>query len=76
LEGQGSPRALSLRLDAHVLSDTPVRTRNLAWQHRDSIAMSWIFGTISLDLQDIVRAPGGTVRETWLALEIQFLGNA
>jgi hypothetical protein len=38
--------------------------------------MSWIFGTISLDLQDIVRTPDGTVRDAWLALESQFLGNA
>jgi hypothetical protein len=42
----------------------------------DSIAMSWIFETISLDLQDIVRTPGGTAHEAWLALESQFLGNA
>ena len=38
--------------------------------------MSWIFGTLSLDLQDIVRTHGGTARQAWLALEGQFLGNA
>ena len=47
-----------------------------AWQRLDSVALSWIFGTLSLDLQDIVRALGGTAREAWLALEGQFLGNA
>ena len=38
--------------------------------------MSWIFGTISLDLQDIVKTHGGTARQAWLAFEVQFLGNA
>ena len=37
--------------------------------------MSWIFGTISLDLQDLVRTHGGTARQAWVALEGQFLGN-
>jgi hypothetical protein len=56
--------------------NTHVWARNLAWQRLDSIAMSWIFRTISLDLQEIVRTLGGTAREAWLALETQFLGNA
>ena len=38
--------------------------------------MSWIFGTISLDIQDLVRTHGGTARQAWLALEGQFLDNA
>ena len=46
------------------------------WLRLDSVAMSWIFGTISLDLQDIVRTHGGTTRQAWQALEEQFLGNA
>ena len=46
------------------------------WLRLDSVTISWIFGTISLDLQDIVRTHGGTAREAWLALEGQFLSNA
>jgi hypothetical protein len=38
--------------------------------------MSWISGTIFLDLQDIVRTPDPTTRVMWLSLETQFLGNA
>ena len=38
--------------------------------------MSWIFGTISLDLQDLVRTHGGTARQAWVALVGLFLGNA
>ena len=48
----------------------------MAWLRLDNIAMSWIFGTISIDLQDIVRTHGGTARQAWVALEGQFLGNA
>ena len=62
-------------LDDHVLLDTPVEARDMVWLRLDSVAMSWIFGTISLDLQDIVRTHGGTARQAWLALEGQFLGN-
>ena len=38
-------------LDDHVL-DTPIETRDVMWLCLDSVALSWIFGTISLDLQD------------------------
>ena len=48
----------------------------MVWLRLDSVAMSWIFGTISLDLQDLVRTHSGTARKAWLALEGQFLGNA
>ena len=63
-------------LDDHILLDTPVEAQDLVWLCLDSVALSWIFGTISLDLQDIVRTHGGTARQAWLALEGQFLGNA
>ncbi|WVZ84583.1 hypothetical protein U9M48_031606 [Paspalum notatum var. saurae] len=63
-------------LDDHVLLDTSDADRDPAWQRLDSVVLSWIFGTLSLDFQDIVRAPGGTARQTWQALEGQFLGNA
>ena len=48
----------------------------MTWLRLDSVALSWIFGTISLDLQDLVRTHGGTARQAWVALEGQFLGNA
>ena len=63
-------------LDDHVLVDSPIEARDVAWLRLDSVAMSWIFGTISLDLQDLVRTHGGTARQAWVALEGQFLGNA
>jgi hypothetical protein len=56
-------------LDNHVLSDTPARAHDPAWTRRDNIAMSWISGTLSLDLQDIVRTPDPTTHVMWLSLE-------
>ena len=50
-------------LDDHVLLDTPVEARDVVWLCLDNVVMSWIFGTISLDLQDIVRTHGGTARQ-------------
>jgi hypothetical protein len=63
-------------LDCHVLTDTPARARDPAWRRRDCIVMSWISGTISLDLQDIVRTPDPTARVMWLSRETHFLKNA
>ena len=56
-------------LDDHVLLNTTIEVRDVVWLRFDSVAMSWIFGTISLYLQDIVRTHGGTARQAWLALE-------
>ena len=56
-------------LDDHVLVDSPIEARDVAWLRLDNVAMSWIFGTISLDLQDLVRTHGGTARQAWVALE-------
>ena len=50
-------------LDDHVLLDTSAADRDPAWQCLDNVVLSWIFGTLSLDLQDIVHAPGGTARQ-------------
>ncbi|XP_072147101.1 uncharacterized protein [Setaria viridis] len=64
-------------LDDHVLTDTFPAARTATWRRLDSIVLSWILGTISLDLHDLVRGtPDTTARQAWLALEGQFLGNA
>ena len=59
--GRWRDQVLTLRryaLDNHVLVDSPIETRDVVWLCLDSVALSWIFGTISLDLQDIVSTPG------------------
>jgi hypothetical protein len=40
------------KLAAHVLLDTPP-ANDPSWKRMDSVVVSWIFGTISIDLQDI-----------------------
>jgi len=62
-------------LDDHVLRDTVGVAQTVSWLRLDSIVLSWILGTISLDLHDLVRSTP-TARGAWLALEGQFLGNA
>jgi hypothetical protein len=61
-------------LSDHVLLDTTY-VGVPAWDRMDSVVKSWIWGTISPDLQDITRQRGHTARDTWLALENHFLGN-
>jgi hypothetical protein len=62
-------------LAAHVLLDTPP-ANDPSWKRMDNVVVSWIFGTISIDLQDIARARGISARQTWLTLENQFIGNS
>jgi hypothetical protein len=41
----------------------------------DSVALSWLHGTITVELQDIICDEANTSRQAWLALEEQFLEN-
>jgi hypothetical protein len=41
----------------------------------DSVVLSWLHGTITIELQDIIRDQTDTARQAWLALEGQFLRN-
>jgi hypothetical protein len=61
-------------LDDHVLVDASVTAQTPSWLRLNSIVLSWIIGTISLDLHDLVRNTPDA-RQAWLALEGQFLGN-
>jgi hypothetical protein len=46
-----------------------------AWRRMDAVVLSWIFGTITIDLMDGVRDRSGMARSTWLAITDQFLSN-
>jgi hypothetical protein len=61
-------------LDDQVLVDASVTAQTPSWLRLDSIVLSWIIGTISLNLHDLVRNTADA-RQAWLALEGQFLGN-
>jgi hypothetical protein len=41
----------------------------------DNMVLSWLYGTLTIELQDIVREREGIARQAWVALEDQFLGN-
>jgi hypothetical protein len=61
-------------LDDHVLIDhdaPPPRS----WCLMESVVLSWLHGTITVELQDIIRDQADTARQAWLALEDQFLRN-
>jgi hypothetical protein len=58
----------------HVLSDDSF-VDVPAWDMMDMLVKSWIFGTISPELQDVTRQCGLTARAAWLALENRFIGN-
>jgi hypothetical protein len=41
----------------------------------DSVVLSWLYGAITVELQDIIRDQVVPARQVWLALEEQFLRN-
>lgn len=47
----------------------------LDWVQMDCVVRSWLVGTLSPELADVVMEHGATACATWLALESQFLGN-
>jgi hypothetical protein len=60
-------------LDDHVLSnviDTPTY-----WVRLDNIVLTWILGTPSIELHEIIRKPSETAHQACLAVEAQVLGN-
>jgi hypothetical protein len=70
-------RRLTLRRyahDDHILDDVATPPSR-AWSLMDSVVLSWLHGTIIVELQDIIRDQADTGRQAWLALEDQFLGN-
>jgi hypothetical protein len=55
-------------LTDYVLSDTPP-INDPAWERMESIIISWIFGTITGEHQDIANEHGVTTRQIWLTIE-------
>jgi hypothetical protein len=41
----------------------------------DSVVLSWLHDTITVELQDIIRDQADMGRHAWLALEEQFIRN-
>jgi hypothetical protein len=62
-----------LTIRRYVLTDKIDDT--MYWYHYDGIMLTWMLGTLSFKLQEIVYEPLDTVRQAWLAIEPQFLSN-
>jgi hypothetical protein len=58
----------------HVLDDL-VTPPSPSWAQMDTVVLSWLHETITVELQDIIRDQADTARQAWLTLEDQFLGN-
>jgi hypothetical protein len=58
----------------HVLVDL-VNPPSPSWCMMDSVVLSWLHDTITIELQDIIHDQADTNQQVWLALEEQFLGN-
>lgn len=61
-------------LSDHILRDATFPDVP-SWHRMDCVVLSWIYGTISAELMEIVRARGTTARLAWVGIEQQFLGN-
>jgi hypothetical protein len=61
-------------LNDHILSD--VTDLSIYWARLDSIVVTWILITLSLELHEIVREPTEIACQAWLAIEAQFLSNS
>jgi hypothetical protein len=57
----------------HVLPTVAAPTED--WLLMDEVVLSWIHGTLTAKLQDIVRVPDDTAHHIWGAPEAQFLDN-
>ena len=52
----------------HVLNDH-VTLSSPSWYLMGSVVLSWLHGTITVELQDIIRDQADMGRQAWLALE-------
>jgi hypothetical protein len=60
-------------LEDHVLTD---KVDDIAyWYHYDGIVLTWMLGTLSIKLQEIIHEPSETAWQAWLAIKAQFLDN-
>jgi hypothetical protein len=58
----------------HVLSAVPDPSED--WLLMDEVVLSWIHGTLTTELQDIVRVPNDTAHRIWGALRLSSSATA
>nr|XP_051207432.1 uncharacterized protein LOC127323307 [Lolium perenne] len=60
---------------AHVNTFTPVAARTAEWTRADYIVRSWLYGSISDEILDIIMAEDQTAQEAWALITNLFLDN-
>jgi hypothetical protein len=62
-------------LTDHVTVDTPAAARNPEWCRQDFVVRSWLYGSISEDVLDIIMAADQTAFEAYTLIRNLFLDN-
>jgi hypothetical protein len=62
-------------LSDHVAVQTPVADRTAEWNREDFIVRSWLYGSISEEILDIVMAENQTAHDVYLLIRNLFLDN-
>jgi hypothetical protein len=63
------------KLVDHILSNSPP-VNDPTWDCMETVVLSWIFGTITGELQDFTKEHGITALQVWRMIEHQFIGNS
>jgi hypothetical protein len=61
-------------LTDYVISDDPL-VNDPAWDRMETVVLSWIFGMITGELQDITKEHGVVAHQVWHMIEHKFIGN-
>jgi hypothetical protein len=62
-------------LTDHVTTDTPVANRTAEWTRLDYVVRSWLYGSVSEDILDIIMAENQTTHEAYTLIRNLFLDN-
>jgi hypothetical protein len=62
-------------LSDHITTDTPIAERTAEWTRLDYIVRSWLYGSVSEDILDIIMAENQTAFEAYALICNLFLDN-
>ena len=62
-------------LTGHVSADTPPAARTAEWTRQDFVVRSWLYGSISEEILDIIMGEGQTAFEAYALIRNLFLNN-
>ena len=62
-------------LSGHISTDTPAADRTAEWSRQDYIVRSWLYGSVSDDILDIIMARDQTAFQAYALIRNLFLDN-